>query len=133
MTNAERVSKFLTDAKVFFFLTANGDRPKGRPFGFQMLDNDTVYFGTGTFKKVYAELQANPEVEVLALCGEEFLRYDGKVKFVQSDELLAKVRAAMPDMMAIYDQNGWEMALFCLENGHAELHTMMGTKEEFDV
>ncbi|MBR1568992.1 MAG: pyridoxamine 5'-phosphate oxidase family protein, partial [Lachnospiraceae bacterium] len=133
MSNAAKVNAFLDEAKVFYFLTTDGDQPKGRPFGFHMLVEDKIYFGCGTFKKVFQQLSANPKVEVLATKGDEFLRYDGTVKVVKDDALLDKVREAMPQIMAMYDQNGWEMGLFYLENGHAEIRGMMDLKEEFDV
>ena len=63
----------------------------------------------------------------------DYLRYDGTVKVVKDDALLAKVREAMPQIMALYNKNGWEMGLFCLENGHAEIRGMLDLKEEFDV
>ena len=44
-----------------------------------------------------------------------------------------KVRTAMPQIMSLYDQNGWDMGMFCLENGHAEIRGMLDLKEEFDV
>lgn len=133
MTNVEKVNTFLDEAKVFCFLTTDGDQPKGRPFGFHMLEDGKLYFGCGTFKNVFKQLTANPKVEVLALSGDDFLRYDGTVKVVKSDELLDKVRAAMPDIMGVYDKNGWEMGLFYLEDGHAEIRGMMDLIEEFDV
>ncbi|MBR1711469.1 MAG: pyridoxamine 5'-phosphate oxidase family protein [Clostridia bacterium] len=133
MTNAAKVSAFLDEAKTFYFLTTDGDQPKGRPFGFHLLVDDTIYFGCGTFKNVFRQLTKNPKVEVLAVNGGEFLRYDGAAKVVKDDALLAKVRAAMPQIMDMYDKNGWEMGLFCLENGHAEIRGMMELKEEFDV
>ena len=133
MTNAEKVHEFLNKAKVFYFLTTDGDQPRGRPFGFQMLWDGVLYFGCGTFKNVFRQLTANPRVEVLALNGDEFLRYDGAAKVVKDEALLAKVREAMPQIMALYDQNGWEMGLFCLENGHAEIRGLFDVKEEFDV
>ena len=34
MTNVQKVNKFLDDAKTFYFLTTDGDQPKGRPFVF---------------------------------------------------------------------------------------------------
>ena len=40
MSNAAKVSEFLDQAKVFYFLTTDGDQPKGRPFGFHMLVDD---------------------------------------------------------------------------------------------
>ena len=133
MTRVEQVNEFLNQAQVFYFLTTDGDQPKGRPFGFHLLDDGKLYFGCGTFKKVFAQLTANPKVEVLALNGDKFLRYDGTVRIVKDDALLDKVRAAMPQIMELYDKNGWEMGLFYLENGHAELRGIMELIEEFDV
>lgn len=133
MSNVEKVEEFLTKAEVFYFLTTDGDQPKGRPFSFHLLDGDKLYFGTGTFKKCYKQLTENPKVEVLAVTKSEFMRYDGTVRFVKDDALLEKVREAMPQIMAMYDKNGWEMGLFYLENGHAEIRGMMDLKEEFDV
>ena len=52
---------------------------------------------------------------------------------MKDDGLLAKVREIMPDIMAVYDQNGWEMGLFYLENGHVEIRDALDLKEEFDV
>lgn len=133
MTNAEKVSRFLDEAKTFYFLTTDGDQPKGRPFGFHLLDGDKLYFGCGTFKNVFSQLTKNPHVEVLALRGGDFMRYDGTVKIVKDAALLEKVRAAMPQIMELYDKNGWEMGMFYLENGHAEIRGMLDLKEAFDV
>lgn len=133
MTNVEKVSSFLDEAKTFYFLTTDGNQPKGRPFGFHLLDDGKLYFGCGTFKNVFKQLTENPNVEVLAVNGSEFMRYDGKAKIVKDEALLTKVRAALPQIMALYDKNGWEMGLFYLEDGHAEIRGMMDLKEEFDV
>lgn len=133
MTNIEKVNEFLNESKVFYFLTTDGDKPKGRPFGFHLLDGDKLYFGCGTFKNVFSQLTKNPNVEVLAVNGSKFMRYDGTVKIVHNDTVLKKVRAAMPDIMDLYDKNGWEMGMFYLENGHVEIREIMELKEEFDV
>ncbi len=133
MTGAEKVNQFLDEAKVFYFLTTDGDQPKGRPFGFHMLVDGKLYFGCGTFKNVFQQLTANPKVEVLAMAGDDFMRYDGEAVVVKDEALLAKVREAMPGIMALYDKNGWEMGLFWLRNGHAEIRAMMTQKEAFEV
>lgn len=133
MTNVEKVSKFLDEAKTFYFLTTEGNQPKGRPFGFHLLDDGKLYFGCGTFKNVYKQLEKNPHVEVLALNGNEFMRYDGTVKIVEDEALLDKVREKMPGIMKLYDKNNWVMGMFYLENGHAEIRGMLDLKEEFDV
>lgn len=133
MTNIEKINNFLDEAKVFYFLTTDGEQPKGRPFGFHLLDDGKLYFGCGTFKNVFSQLTKNPKVEVLAVRGQDFMRYDGTVKIVKDDALLEKVRKAIPEIMALYDKNGWEMGMFYLENGHAEIRGMLDLKEEFDV
>ena len=133
MTNTEKINEFLDKAKTFYFLTTDGQQPKGRPFGFHMLVDGKLYFGCGTFKNVFKQLTANPNVEILAVNGEDFLRYDGKATVVKDDALLAKVREAMPQIMALYDKNGWEMGMFYLEDGHAEIRGLFDLKEEFDV
>lgn len=133
MSNASKVSDFLDKAQNFYLLTTDGDQPKGRPFGFHMLEGNRLYFGCGTFKNVFKQLTANLKVEILAVNGGEFLRYDGTVKIIKDETLLAKVRAAMPQTMEMYDKNGWEMGLFYLEKGHAEIRGMLDLKEEFDV
>ena len=53
MSNAAKVHEFLDKARIFYFLTTDGDQPKGRPFGLQILVDDKLYFGCGTFKNVY--------------------------------------------------------------------------------
>lgn len=133
MSNVTKVAEFLDKAKVFYFLTTIGDQPKGRPFGFHMVVDDKLYFGCGTFKNVFKQLTENPKVEVLAVNGGEFMRYDGEAVVVKDDALTAKVREMSPQIMAMYDKNGWEMGLFYLKNGHAEIRGMMDLKEEFDV
>ena len=133
MSNAQKIADFLDQAKVFYFLTTDRDQPRGRPFGFRLVDGDRIYFGCGTFKQVWAQLTANPRVEVLALAGDDFLRYDGEAVPVKDEAVMAKVRAAAPGIMEMYDKNGWEMGIFYLRNGHAEIHGMMSVKEEFDV
>lgn len=133
MTNLEKVNEFLDKAHIFYFLTTDGDKPRGRPFGLRILDGDRLYFGCGTFKNVFKQLTANPKVEVLAMAGGEFMRYDGIATVVKDPAVLDMVRAARPEIMEMYDKNGWEMGVFYLENGHAEIRDLMSLKEEFDV
>ena len=102
MTNIEKVNQFLDEAKIFYFLTTDGDKPKGRPFGFHMLDDGKLYFGCGTFKNVFSQLMQNPHVEVLAVNGNEFMRYDGTVKIVKDEALLEKVRTCFCMCLTLY-------------------------------
>ncbi|HED0723075.1 TPA: pyridoxamine 5'-phosphate oxidase family protein, partial [Campylobacter jejuni] len=122
-----------TQAKVFTFLTVDNGQPKGRPFGFHLVDGDRIYFGTATFKNCFKQLSADPHVEVMAVNDDKFMRYDGLAKIVKDDALLAKAHEALPHLKETYDKNGWEIVLFYLENGHAEIRGLFEVEEEFDV
>lgn len=134
MTNAEKINEFLDKAGVWYFLTTDGDQPKGRPFRFHMLKDGVIYFGTGTFKHVYEQMKKNPHVEVLAVNGGNFLRYDGEVVFEDNAEMAYAVLANAPAIQKIYnEQTGYKLGMFHLINGHAEICSPMGVVEEFDV
>ncbi len=134
MTNLEKINEFLNQAGVWYFLTTDGDQPKGRPFRFHLLQGDKLYFGTGTFKKVFAQVERNHKVEILAVSGDEFLRYDGEAVFEETDDIANAVLAKMPQMQKIYNERtGYKLGIFHLENGYAEICTMMGQKEAFEV
>lgn len=134
MTNIEKINEFLDKSGVWFFLTEDGEQPKGRPFGFHLLKDGTLYFGTGTFKKVYAQIQKNPKVEILAVNDSEFLRYDGEVVFEENDDIANVVLANSPAMQKVYNETtGLRLGIFHLVNGNAEICTMKGQVEAFEV
>ena len=82
---------------------------------------------------MYKQLTTNPKIEILALDGMDFMRYDGLATVVKDVAVAQKFREASPRIMEMYDKNGWEMGIFYLENGHAEIRAMMDLKDEFDV
>ncbi len=69
----------------------------------------------------------------MAVNDDKFMRYDGLAKIVKDDALLAKAHEALPHLKETYDKNGWEIVLFYLENGHAEIRGLFEVEEEFDV
>lgn len=133
MTNLEIVNQFLEEAKVFDFITVDGDKPKCRPFSFHMMDNGRIVFGTGTFKPTYQQIVNNPHVEVYAMYDGKFLRYDGEVEFLDEPDLKDKATKLMPQVMQMYETNGWTMVFNILKNAHAEIHTVSTIEQEFDL
>ena len=134
MTNAERISDFLKQAGTFYFLSSDGDRAKGRPFSFSSMRNGRLVLSTGTQKKVYAQVLANPKVEIVATVGNRFLRYDGEVEFFDDPEFTEKTMEENPFMGKLYnEETGLNIQFFHLKNGHAEIINAMTIEEEFDV
>ena len=132
MTNIEKVNEILTKAEVFYLATVNGDKPKVRPLGFHLLFEDKIYFGVGTFKEVYKQMEANPNVEIAAWDGEHFLRYYGVADLSGNEAVVEKAFELMPELAEIYKSNGWEMGVFFLNDATAEIRNMFAVEESYE-
>ena len=132
MTNIEKVNEILTKAEVFYLATVNGDKPKVRPLGFHLLFEDKIYFGVGTFKEVYKQMEANPNVEIAAWDGEHFLRYYGTAALTTNEAVVEKAFVLMPALAEIYTSNGWEMGVFFLNDATAEIRNMFAIEESYE-
>ena len=121
MTIQAEINEYLNDCPMFFFGTVEDDAPVVRPLGFHMEQGGQLYFGVGTFKNVYKQLQANPNV-YLAACksdGSSWIRVAGTAVCDSDPALVDACFATMPDLKPVYEQNGWEMGIFHLENATA--------------
>ncbi len=132
MSNIEKVNEILTKAEVFYLSTVDGDKPKVRPLGFHLLDSDKIYFGVGTFKEVYKQMEVNPNVEIAAWDGEHFLRYYGVANLTKNEKIVEKAFELMPEIGETYKANGWEMGIFFLDNATAEIRNMMEIEETYE-
>lgn len=121
MSVQQEIKDYLNECGCFFFATVDGDAPAVRPLGFSMVQNDQLYFGVGTFKSVYAQLQANPNVCVCALKndGSGWIRISGKAVCDADQELVDACFEQLPNMKPVYEENGWEMGIFHLEDAVA--------------
>ena len=134
MTNLEKVNYFLTEAKLFYITTVDGNKPKSRPIGFKMIEDNKLYFGIGTFKDVYKQLQNNPNIEIVATKEDgTWIRYDGIAKFVEDMALEDKCLDLLGPVGKMYRDNNWKMGMFYIENGHVEIKAVINTVEEFDL
>ena len=104
MNSIEKVNEFLTQAVTFYLTTVDGNRPKCRPIGFHMVNGDKLYFGVGEFKEVYKQMQINPNVEVCAAAGKEFLRYYGKAVFETDYSIAEKGQQYLSAMSGEWDR-----------------------------
>jgi len=122
------IDDFLTKAQVFTLATTCGDQPKMRVLGLKIKLDGKLYFAVGTFKDVYKQLQANPKCEILASSGMEFIRWDGKAVFTDDSRLLPIVENMMPDLVKMYNEMGWKLGFFTLEEGSAEIVNVSNQK-----
>ena len=97
-----------------------------------MIEDGKLYFGTGTFKDCYKQLKTNPNVEVCAMGAGGFLRYYGKAVLVDDAALAQEALDSIPPVKKAYEENGWTMSMFYLENATAEFRDLFSVKEKIE-
>ena len=119
MADMKKMSEYLAECKTFYFGTAKDDAPVIRPLGFQMLHDGQLYFGVGTFKDVYAQLTANPNICICATKpdGTSWIRVSAKAVCDDDPALTQAAWEAAPHLKGLYESNGWTMGIFHLEEG----------------
>ncbi|MBQ2666224.1 pyridoxamine 5'-phosphate oxidase family protein [Methanobrevibacter sp.] len=132
MSNIEKIDEILTKSEEFYLATVDGDRPKVRPLGFHLLFDGKIYFGVGTHKDVYKQMEANPNVEIAAWDGEHFLRYYGIADLTKNETVVEKAFELMPEIAEAYKANNWEMGVFFLNDATAEIRNMFAIEESYE-
>lgn len=117
--------------------TAEGDQPRVRYFLLWYADTEGFYFHTGTAKQVYAQLQANPKVE---LCFYDFLpaeagggtmlRVTGEAEFLDDAEMRDCLLEQRPFLKALGDDPAEYLAIFRVGRGEAWFWTMADNLRE---
>ena len=127
-----RIHEFLDRAGVFFLATEDEEQARLRPLGAHVEWDGKEYFTVGDFKAVYRQMKANPLVEIAAFEPKEmkWLRYTGKAVFVDNDEIVEQVFAALPHLRKAYSpESGHKMMIFTLEDATARIIDMAGNEE----
>ncbi len=127
----QKVVDFLTANPIFHLATMDGNQPRVRPFGFQMVVDGRLYFITGAEKKVCKQLQANPKFELCA-CNDkgEWLRLTATAVFETKPELVNKAFEIAPMLKDIYGaKDGPQAALFYAKDAEAVMADMQGKSE----
>ena len=115
----ERVCKFLKDAKTYYLATVDGDKPKVRPFGTAHIFEGKLYIQTGKKKAVSEQIKKNPNVEICAMNGEDWLRVSGEL--IEDDRREARVSMleAYPELKVLYDPDDGNTQVFYFKNATA--------------
>ena len=123
MNPITEVVDYLTRAKVFYFTSVDGDKPKARPFGFAMEYEGKVYFTTNNTRPVVAELQRNPHFEATVMHPDKpyhWLRFSGEAVFDATLQVKEKAFELVPNMWDFYKTPANpDFAMFSAKNGEA--------------
>ena len=124
---------FLAKCQTFYVSTVDeSNKPKVRPFGFVMEWNGKPAFSTGTIKKVYSQLQNNPNIEICAYMPDsmQWMRVSGTVKFTDDMAAKRKILEAMPFLKEFYkSEDNPVLACFYLDEGEASFYSFASMSE----
>ena len=121
------VLRFLQDCGIFFVSTVDGNQPKVRPFSFVMEYEGKLCFATSNQKPIYAQLKANPNVEICTASKDlQWLRLSGKAVFCTTTQNKAKALEILPILKNMYSVDDNIFEVFYLENAVANFSSMAG-------
>jgi uncharacterized pyridoxamine 5'-phosphate oxidase family protein len=127
----EEIIKFLTDNKVFYLATLDGDQARVRPMGFVMNYEGKLTFCTNNKKDMYKQMKAHPKIEICAASPEgKTLRIAGKVAFNPAREAKVKALEIMPHLKNMYSPDDGVFEIFYFESAVATFSDRKGNKRE---
>ena len=109
----QKALEFLRKHNEITFATTDGTSPKLRIFQIMHQVGTTLYFATSSKKAVWQELQANPNVEMLAFADNISVRCSGMVSFDVSEDVKRWIydnNPVLPRLYTSYDK----LEYFCL-------------------
>ena len=118
----EKVYEFLKDAKVFYFATVDGDRPRMRPFGVVFVYEGKLYVQTGKVKEVSKQLGVNPNAEICVFHKGTWLRLWGTLVEDDRPEPQQVFCDSYPNLTDRYAVGDGNLQVLCFENAIAEFY-----------
>lgn len=102
-THLQTVVTVLGATPMCFMATSTNNTPKVRPFQFQFEKDSNLWFCTSRKKEVFAQLQANPSVQICAVKPDcTTLRVDAKVIFEDNIAIKERILAEQPLIKTLY-------------------------------
>jgi len=114
-----------------YLATVEGSKPRVRAMGMVKADEDGIIIETGTFKDVYKQMSANPNVELCFYNAKDGIqvRVSGAVEVVDDLELKKEIVAQRPFLKQRVEEGGYEaMGVFRLK-GSAYVWTFKTASE----
>lgn len=103
----QQALEFLREHNEVAFATSEGNLPRLRIFQIMKQEGHVLYFATSAKKAVWHELQANPNVELLAYSDKISVRCSGKVNFDVTDDMKRWIydnNPVLPRLYTSYDK-----------------------------
>jgi len=123
--NKAEIIDFMNETHTCHMATLEGDKPHVRGIGIVKADENGIIIQTGTYKDVYKQLSANPNVE---LCFNNFkegiqVRVSGAVELLDDLELKKEIVAERNFLEPIVEKDGYGVIVIYRLKGVAAIWT----------
>jgi uncharacterized pyridoxamine 5'-phosphate oxidase family protein len=116
------VADFLRDCGTFYVATCEDGQPRVRPFGALDVFEGKLYIVTNNRKKVFAQLTADPRLEICAMNSErKWLRIAAKAVVDSRTEARAHMLQTNPGLQRMYAADDGMMEVAYLTDGVATI------------
>ena len=113
----KEILEFLKLCRVYYIATAEGDQPRVRPFGAQCEFEGRLYLTTSNQKAVYAQMKANPKVEISGMSPDgRWIRLTAEAVFDERREARKAMLDANPELGGLYSLDDGKFEVFYLQN-----------------
>ncbi len=119
MEGIEKVCKFLEEAGIYYLATVDGDQPRVRPFGTELIFEGKLYIQTGKIKDVSKQLAANPKAEICAFKDGKWLRVAGELINDDRREPKEAMLEKNPSLKAMYSADDDNTQVLYFKNAKA--------------
>lgn len=101
----QEVLEFIKSCGVYYLATADGEKPRVRPFGTAEIFEGKLYIQTGKKKDCYRQLLKNPNAELCCYRDGKWLRLEGKLVPDERIEAKKDMLDKNPSLRSMYDEN----------------------------
>ena len=127
----KRAYDFLKAAGTFYLATIDGDQPRVRPFGAVALFEDKLYITTGNKKAVFAQLLANPKIEISGMLGGEWIRLSAEAICDERREAKTAMLEENPGLRALYNEDDGVLEVLYLKNAAVSICSFTAPPVQF--
>lgn len=112
----QEVYDFLKKCDTYYLATLEGNQPHVRPFGTINIFDGQLYIQTGKVKSVSQQIMTQPQIELCAFDGQQWLRVQATA--IEDDRLEAKksMLDAYPNLQAMYSAEDGNTQVFALHH-----------------
>lgn len=130
MEPIRKVSEFLDSAKVYYLATVEGNQPRVRPYGAQMLYDGKLYVMAFYHSNATRQLEENPKAELCAFHGDT-LRVECELVEDKRPEIKEALLNKYPELKSALGEHAENAVMYEAKNVTATFYKFMEELESY--